>query len=115
MQAEWQRLHDATSDEEDLTTPSDHAWQAYSEDVWPRTALQPKGCTTQDVPALLLTHPATALEGLRQGSRRPRDGRGGQLPDGLPRRQPGSVPVAAARRRWPGIPFAGRAGQRPCQ
>ncbi len=65
MRTEWQRLYDATSDEDELTTPADHAWQAYSEDVWPRTALQPKGCTTQDVPALLLTHPAITLEGLR--------------------------------------------------
>ena len=65
MQAEWQRLYDLTSDEDELTTPADHAWQAYSEDVWPRTALQPKGCTKQDVPALLLTLAATTLEGLR--------------------------------------------------
>ncbi len=65
MRAEWQRLYDATSDKDELTTPADHVWQAYSEDVWPRTALQPKGCTTQDVPALLLTYRATTLEALR--------------------------------------------------
>ncbi len=37
MQDEWQRLYDATSDEDELTTPADHAWQAYSDDVWPRS------------------------------------------------------------------------------
>ena len=33
MQVEWQRLYDATSDEDDLTTPADFAWQAYSDTV----------------------------------------------------------------------------------
>ena len=65
MRAEWQRLYDATSDEDELTTSADHAWRAYSDDVWPHTALQPKGSTTPDVPALLLTHPAITLEGLQ--------------------------------------------------
>ena len=65
MQQQWQRLYDATSDADELTTPADHAWQVYSEDVWPCTALQPKGSTTQDVPALLLTHAATTLKGLQ--------------------------------------------------
>ena len=35
MQAEWQRLYDATSDEPRLTTPADHAWNDYSNMVWP--------------------------------------------------------------------------------
>ena len=65
MQAEWQRLYDATSDKEDLTTVADHAWQAYNDDVWPRTALQPLGCETVDVPAKLLTLRATTLEGMQ--------------------------------------------------
>ena len=65
MQTEWQRLYDATSDEDELTTAADHAWQAYSDDVWPRTALQPKGSSTWDAPALLLTHAATTLKGLQ--------------------------------------------------
>ena len=68
MHAEWQRLYDATSDADELTTPADHAWRAYSDDVWPHTALQPKGSTAPDVPALLLTHPATTLEGLQAKS-----------------------------------------------
>ena len=68
MRAEWQRLYDATSDADELTTPADHAWRAYSDDVWPHTALQPKGSTAPDVPALLLTHPATTLEGLQAKS-----------------------------------------------
>ena len=65
MQAEWQRLYDATSDEPELTTPADYAWQAYSDDVWPRTALQRRDSATPDVPGLLLTHSATTLEGLQ--------------------------------------------------
>ena len=32
MRAEWQRLYDATSDADELTTPADHAWQAYSDE-----------------------------------------------------------------------------------
>ena len=65
MQAEWQRLYDATSEEGPLTTPADHAWQAYSDDVWPRTALQRRDSVTRDVPGMLLTHPAATLEGLQ--------------------------------------------------
>ena len=64
MQAEWQRLYDLTSDETALTTPADHAWKRYSDNVWPRTALQPRGSDTLDVPAMLLTSPATTREGL---------------------------------------------------
>ena len=64
MQAEWQRLYDATSDKEEITTAADRAWQQYSDDVWPRTALQPRGSNTPDVPALLMTQRATTREGL---------------------------------------------------
>ena len=35
LQAEWKRLHDATSDEPELVTSADHAWNAYSDMVWP--------------------------------------------------------------------------------
>ncbi len=64
MQAAWQRLYDATSDEQEITTAADRAWQQYSDDVWPRTALQPRGSNTPDVPALLMTLKATTREGL---------------------------------------------------
>ena len=65
MQAEWQRLYDATSDCDDLTTPADHAWQRYSEDVWPRVGFQPCEGATPDLPARLLTLPATTPDGLQ--------------------------------------------------
>ena len=64
MQAEWQRLYDLTSEEEKLTTPADFAWQAYSDDIWPRGSFC-RDNLTPDVPALLLTHPATTPEGVR--------------------------------------------------
>lgn len=35
MQAEWQRLYDATSDQPGLTTSADHLWDKYSDDIWP--------------------------------------------------------------------------------
>ena len=39
MQREWQSLYDATSDQAELTTPADHAWNDYSNDVWPGIGL----------------------------------------------------------------------------
>ena len=39
MQAEWQRLYDATSEEAGPTTPADHAWSEYSNMVWPAVRL----------------------------------------------------------------------------
>lgn len=68
MQAEWQRLYDATSDIPELTTPADHAWQDYSDDVWPsvRLAVMVGGSKPRDpadLPARLHDLPATTLEG----------------------------------------------------
>jgi hypothetical protein len=67
MQAEWQRLYDATSDEEELTTPADFAWREYSDVVWP--LVHSKSCSVpldvEDVPAQLLKLRATTREGLR--------------------------------------------------
>ena len=65
MQAEWQRLYDATSDNDELTTAADFAWQAYNDDVWPGTGFQPRDCDTVDVPAKLLTLRATTPEGMQ--------------------------------------------------
>jgi len=68
MQAEWQRLYDATSDAPDLTTPADHAWQDYSHNVWPsvRRAVIFGGSKPRDpadLPARLHDLPATTPEG----------------------------------------------------
>jgi hypothetical protein len=64
MQAEWQRLYDATSDD-NSGTPADKAFEAYSDDVWPRTALQPLGNTAIDWPGKLVDLHATTPHGLR--------------------------------------------------
>ncbi|MGI4796951.1 MAG: hypothetical protein ACRYG8_23445 [Janthinobacterium lividum] len=68
MQAEWQQLYDATSDAPELTTPADHAWQGYSDDVWPgvRRAVIAGGRKPRDpvdLPARLHDLPATTPEG----------------------------------------------------
>ena len=68
MQAEWQRLYDATSDEADLTTPADFAWQAYSDTVWPGlnfTTWRREGRDPADEPGCLLDLPATTPAGLQ--------------------------------------------------
>jgi hypothetical protein len=59
MQAEWQRLYDATSDAAELTTPADYAWQAYSDHVWPG------GVVADALPAQLTTLRATTWAGLQ--------------------------------------------------
>ncbi len=64
MQAEWQRLYKASSDAVDLASPADHAWQAYNDDVWPRTGMHSRDCITVDVPAKLLTMRATTMDGM---------------------------------------------------
>lgn len=68
MQAEWQRLYDATSDAEKLTTRADFVWQDYSDDVWPgvRVSVFPGGSKPRDpadLPARLHDLPATTPEG----------------------------------------------------
>ena len=68
MQAEWQRLYDLTSEEDELTTPADHAWQAYSDNTWPGLCLSPwtsKGRNPADLPAQLVDLPATTPAGLQ--------------------------------------------------
>jgi hypothetical protein len=77
MRDEWQRLYDATSDEDAITTPADRAWQEYSNHVWPlvygNSFTAPPGVV--DVPARLLTLRATPPRGpTRQGRGDPRDG-----------------------------------------
>ena len=39
LQEEWQRLYEATSNADELTTAVDHAWQDYSDNVWPGIGL----------------------------------------------------------------------------
>ena len=66
MQAEWQHLYDATSDSGPLTTAVDHAWRAYSDDVWPGVRLaawNDKLPHPDDVPGRLRTLRATTSEG----------------------------------------------------
>jgi hypothetical protein len=67
MQAEWQRLYDATSGEDELTTAADFAWQDYSDHVWPlvhsNSFTAPAGGV--DYPAQLLTLRATTPEGIQ--------------------------------------------------
>ena len=66
MQAEWQRLYDATSDSGPLTTPADHAWKAYSDDMWPGIRISTWGdrpLHPDDVPGRLRTVRATTAEG----------------------------------------------------
>lgn len=64
MQAEWRRLYDLTSEEPELKTPADFAWQAYSDDTWPRVASFNDN-PALDVPAELLRLYATTPDGLR--------------------------------------------------
>ncbi|MGI4941841.1 MAG: hypothetical protein ACRYHQ_14985 [Janthinobacterium lividum] len=68
MQAEWQRLYDATSDAEELATHADHAWQGYSDDVWPgvRLAVFADGRKPRDpadIPGRLHDLPANTPDG----------------------------------------------------
>ncbi len=66
MQAEWQRLYDATSDRGPLTTPADLAWKAYSDDVWPGVRVSTWGdrpLHPDDVPGRLRMVCATTAEG----------------------------------------------------
>ena len=67
MQAEWQRLYDATSDSGPLTTPADHAWKEYSDMVWPAIKLASSAFHRQphpdDVPGRLLRICAMTPEG----------------------------------------------------
>lgn len=66
MQAEWQRLYDATSDSGPLTTNADHVWRAYSDDVWPGVRISTwsdKPPHPDDVPGRLRTIRATTSEG----------------------------------------------------
>ena len=67
MRAEWQRLYDATSEEDELTTPADFAWRNYSDHVWPlvhsNSFTAPAGVV--DYPAKLLTLRATTPEGIQ--------------------------------------------------
>ena len=63
MQTEWQRLYDATSDEDEITTAADRAWQDYSDHVWPLVHSNSAGAF--DLPAKLLAMPATTPEGVR--------------------------------------------------
>ncbi len=68
MQAEWQRLYDLTSEEDELTTAADHAWQTYSAELWPGLRLSPwsrEGRDPVDIPGRLVDLPATTSEGLR--------------------------------------------------
>ncbi len=68
MQAEWQRLYDLTSEEDELTTAADHAWQTYSAELWPGLRLSPwsrKERDPVDIPGRLVDLPATTSEGLR--------------------------------------------------
>ena len=63
-----QRLYDATSDEDELTTPADFAWQAYSDTVWPGlnfTTWRREGRDPADMPGRLLDLPATTAAGLQ--------------------------------------------------
>ncbi|MGI4797620.1 MAG: hypothetical protein ACRYG8_26960 [Janthinobacterium lividum] len=67
MQAEWQRLYDATSDEPRLTTTADHAWDDYTNHVWPgiriASSIFHKQPHPDDQPGQLLRLPATTPEG----------------------------------------------------
>ena len=66
MQAEWQRLYDATSDAGPLTTPADRAWQDYSDNVWPGVRIAIWGNRPphpNDMPSRLRTIRATTAEG----------------------------------------------------
>ena len=66
MQATWQRLYDATSDSGPLTTDADHAWRAYSDDVWPCVRLAVWGDKPphpDDLPGQLRTMRAITPEG----------------------------------------------------
>ncbi len=69
MQAEWQRLYNATSDDDDLTTPADSAWQAFSDDVWPGVraasrAWRDDHYNPHDLPGQLRHLRATTPEGI---------------------------------------------------
>ena len=67
LQAEWQRLYDATSDD-NSDTPADRVFDAYSNDVWPGLCRSPwssEGRDPADLPARLVDLPATTPEGLR--------------------------------------------------
>ena len=67
MQAEWQRLYDTTSDGPLLTTPEDHAWNDYSNMVWPGIQIADRVVDKQpnpsDVPGRLLRIRAKTSEG----------------------------------------------------
>lgn len=67
MQAEWQRLYDATSDEPRLTTAADHAWDDYSNHVWPGIRIASRIFHAQphpdDQPGRLLRIRAATTEG----------------------------------------------------
>ena len=67
MQAEWQRLYDATSDAGPLTTPADHAWKDYSDTVWPAIKLASSAFHRQphpdDMPGRLLRIRAMTPQG----------------------------------------------------
>ncbi|MGI4939600.1 MAG: hypothetical protein ACRYHQ_03345 [Janthinobacterium lividum] len=66
MQAEWQRLYDATSDTGPLTTRADLAWQYYGSMVWPGVDNSDRGDDTpkdDDIPARLRLLRATTRAG----------------------------------------------------
>ena len=67
MQAEWQRLYDATSEEPGLTIPADHAWAEYSKMVWPGVKISSDIFHPQphpdDLPGRLVNLPGTTPGG----------------------------------------------------
>ena len=68
MQAEWQRLYDATSDTDELDTEADFAWKLYSNNVWPAEVLavwDNREPDPADMPARLRLLRATTAEGMR--------------------------------------------------
>ena len=66
MQAEWQRLYDATSDEPDLVTDADREWSHYSNRVWPGVEISTwndRPLHPYDVPGRLRFLRATTVAG----------------------------------------------------
>ena len=69
LEDEWNRLYAATTDADELITPADHAWQTFSDDVWPGIALSAQrrrgdARDPADLPRRLLELRASTPEGL---------------------------------------------------
>jgi hypothetical protein len=63
MQAEWQRLHAATSDDGPWTE-ADEAWLRYASTTWPGVGPERPEHQGEDVPGQLLLHRAATPEGM---------------------------------------------------